>query len=470
MSAWRRIALVLGGTAVLSAATIAKAVLATSLPLVPLAFAVYLALAIWAVLARPSRSGDGLRRGRSGAVALAIALVAALVDRHQVVASRGVAPDDVAVALMSLILLALAVRAPQLAARPVVLAGALAAYALIGVAHIAGAPYSNDSIATVHRAAELFASGADPYRSLDTLESLERFGLDQAFATHLQDGTPLRSFSYPALAVLLPAPFVAAGLEDLRALYLTEVLAASLAATAAVGVAWRPLVLAAVVGNVAIARQHVALGVDPTWAILLGAALLVLDRARRDRRSGVLLASAVLLGLACASRQTAWFAAPFALAAVAGERDMRSALRYGSVAAAAFLVPALPFLAVAPGAYLRSVLAPMLLPLEPYGIGLSGLGAEGLLPLFERGAYAGFALVALAAAVWLSVRRRPAAVGLAVLALAPVYLAWRALQNYLTFVGPFAALAVAREEGAPTTTTVHEPVLSRQSLEVHDAR
>lgn len=463
-------ALVLGATAALSAATIANAALPSTVPVLPLAFAAYLALLLGAVLAPPGRAGGLSARTRLGPVALAVALVTAILDRHQLVSSRGVAPDDVAVAVVAAGLIGIALRAPHLGGRPLVLGAALAAYTLIGVSFVAGSPYHSDAIANVHRAAELLISGADPYRSVDTLESLDRFGIDREYATHLVDGTPLRSFNYPALAVLLPAPFVALGLADLRPLYLALLVGACIAATVAVSASWRPLVLAAVIGNVALARQHVLAGLDPTWAILLGAALLTLDRALRRHDTRVLALSALLLGLACASRQPAWFAVPLVIAAVWRDRGAAPAARYGAVALVAFAVPALPFLAVAPAAYLTGVLAPIVLPLEPHGVGLAWLGAIGALPLLDRAVYAALALAALTSATVAAVRRPASPPGIAVLALAPIYLAWRALQSYFSFAGPFAALAVARESDVIAGTERHEPVLSRQSLEVRRAR
>ena len=463
-------ALVLGGTAALSAAIIASSGLGTASPVVPLAFAAYLALALWAVLARPAGTARPRGPGRLGPAALAAALVIALLDRHQLISSRGPAPDDVAVAAIAMALVAIALRAPHLAGRPLVSGAVLAAYALIGISFVAGAPYHSDAVANVHRAAELLVSGSDPYRSLDTIAALDRFGIDREYATHLVDGTPLRSFNYPALAVLLPAPFVALGLADLRPLYLALLVGACLALTAAVSAPWRPFVLAAVIGNVAIARQHVLAGIDPTWAILLGAALLALERARRDRATGLALLSAVLLGLACASRQPAWFAVPFVVAAVWRDRGIAHAARYAAVALVAFLAPALPFLALAPGAYVSGVLAPILLPLEPHGVGLAWLGQTGALPLLDRGVYAVLALIALTGVGVVAHGRRPVLPAVPVLALAPVYLAWRALQSYFTFAGPFAALAVALESDAAGGEGPREPVLSRQSLEVHDAR
>ena len=444
-----RMRLVLVGTAALSATTMLGAV--EPRPGVALAagFAVYVGLTLWSVLARPARTAriaGAADHGRLGLQALAVAAVLALADRHLVVASPVLAPDDIAVAVTAVVCLGLAARAPHLAGRPLVTGLALAAYALVCVSLISGTRYQSDAVANVHRAAELVLAGANPYRTIDTYESLDRFGLDRSLVTNLEDGTPLRSFNYPALAFLLPAPAVALGLADVRVLYAGLLLLATLAATASCAAAWRPYVLATVIGNVVIARQYVLAGIDPTWAILLGASLLLLRRAGSGTTSRWLPLSAVLLGLAAASRQPPWFAAPFLLAAVWRDRGSAAALRYAAIALAAFIVPALPFLVTAPADYLGGMLAPILLPLEPHGIGLVRLGAEGVLPLLPRGAYTALAAAALLAAFLVAQGRRPALIGLPALAIAPLYVGWRALQNYFAFAGTFAALAVAFDD------------------------
>lgn len=463
MQAGDRMALVLAGTLSVSIATIAGAADARLGPALPVGFAAAVALALWAVLARASMRPDGPRHRRAGLLALALGAALALADRHQVVASHGLAPDDLAVGLLVVVCVALALRAPWLGGRPFVTALGLAAYALIFVALIAGTPYHSDAVANVHRAAELALAGVDPYIATDTFASLDRFGLDRALATHLEDGTPLRSFNYPPLAFLTPVPAVALGLADLRVLYAALVLLGTLAATAATDERWRPHVLAAVIGNVIIARQHVLAGIDPTWALLVGCSLFVLARARRGPAGRSLAASAVLLGLAAATRQPSWFVAPFIIGAVFREHGRGAAAGYGAVALATFILPALPFLASAPEAYLGGVLAPILLPLEPHGVGLVALGAAGSLPLLPRGAYTALALAALLAAFVVAQRRRPGLVGLPTVALAPLYLGWRALQNYFALVGIFAALAVAADDTRERRTLSPD-------LEVPDAR
>lgn len=479
MDAERRMSLVLAGTAAASVGTIAGALEPRSGPTLAIGFGTFVVLALWGVLARRRAATDDagpgpaarLRagHGRAGLLALAAAAVLGLADRHLIVASRGIAPDDVAVAMLVLACVGLALRAPHLAGQPFVTALALAAYALIFFALIAGTPYHSDAVANVHRAAEFALAGADPYRAIDTFESLDRFGLDRALATDLEDGIALRSFNYPPLSFLIPAPAVAIGLADLRVLYAVLILLATLAASAVTADHWRPYVLAAVVGNVAIARQYVAAGIDPAWAILVGASLLVLARARPRPGTWRLLAtplgaSAVLLGLAAATRQPAWLVLPFAIAAVARDHGRATALLYAAVALTTGVITAIPYLVMGPTAYLAGVLAPVLLPLEPHGIGLVRLGVDGLLPLFPRGVYTGLAVIALIAALVAAQRRQPAIIGLPAVALAPLYVGWRALQNYFAFAGVFAALAIAEDSARRSEARTLSP-----QMEVADA-
>lgn len=433
-------AAVLAGTAVVSLATIAEGAGLGHGVLAVVSFGLLVASGSWIVLTGPRLHQAG-RGWRPGALTLAAALGLALYDRHQLVVARGIAPDDVAVATAVIACLGVAIRAPARASHPALLGVVLTAYLSMGLALVAGTGYQSDAVVNVHRAAEELLAGRDPYRTVDTVSSLQRFGLDRELATDLEDGSPLRSYNYPALSFLVPAPAQALGLDDVRILYLALVAGAAACAIIAVPRPSRPLVLAAIVSNVVLVRQHVLAGIDPLWVILLGASLLVLGRSGRG-----LWLPAVLLGLAAAARQPAWFAVPFVLYAVWRGRGPRPAGTFAALALAAFLIPQLPFIVRAPVPYFEGILAPLLLPLEAHGVGLVRLGLEGLATLPPRGAFAAASLLALVALLGAS-RRAAVGPGLGVLALAPLYLAWRSLQSYLAPVGLFAALALAQEDG-----------------------
>jgi uncharacterized membrane protein len=396
------------------------------------------------------RVDDDERARRIGLGLLAIACVARVGERHSVVATvgGGVAPDDLWALVAVAVLAALALAPLRRPWRDALAVGvALSAYVLVATALILGKGYHVDSVAVVHRAAEHLIAGADPYVALDNVEALLRFDLDPALATNLEDGSDLRSYSYPALSFLVPAPFIAIGLSDVRWIYLVEIVVLALVLIRHVRVPWRPLVAAAVVGNGAIARQNVLAGVDPLWAVLV--ALGFLFGSRRTL-------SPILIGLACATRQPAWFFVPFYVLAVWKQHGAREAGRRSIIVASAALVPNLPFLLVHPIPFLTGVFGPILAPLEPYGVGLVRFGMDGILPLFPRGVYgvlSALAIVALLAVLWRSWRKLPN--GTLTFPAVVLWFSWRSLQNYFSFSAVFALIGdeglIAGEDHATGT-------------------
>ena len=376
--------------------------------------------------------GDEERIRRIGLGLLTVATFARISERHYVVSSPGVfAPDDLWALVAVAVLPILAIVKIRPSVRDALATGvALAAYVLVGAVLLLGKPYHVDSVAVVHQAADIVVAGHDPYTDLDVVESLRHFGLDPALATHLEDGSDVTTYNYPAVSFLVPAPFVALGLRDIRFVYLAEIVGLSLLLIREVRVPWRPLVTAAIVGNSIIMRQNVLAGVDPLWAIFTVLAFLFI--ARR-------WSSPILLGLACATRQPAWFFVPFYVVAVWKRDGRREAIRRIGVAAVAGAIPNLPFFIASPGAFLGGVLMPTLGPLEPYGVGLIRFAIDGEIPLLARGAYGVLSiavLVGLLALLWRAWRRVPN--GTLVFPSTILWFAWRSLQNYFSFAGVFA--------------------------------
>ena len=381
---------------------------------------------------------EGERIRRIGLGLLAVACISRISERHFVVSSPStLAPDDLWAFVVVAVLPILAVVRVRPPIRDALATGvALGAYVLVGTVLLVGKSYHVDSVAVVHRAAEIFIAGHDPYRDLNVVEALRHFGLDPALATHLEDGSDVQTYNYPALSFLVPAPFVALGLRDIRFVYLGEIVVLVLILIRTVHVPWRPLVAAAVVGNAVISRQNVLAGVDPLWAILAVIAFLFYRRRR---------ASAILIGLACAARQPAWFFLPFYVLTVWKREGRAEALRRTGIAALAFAVPNVPFLVASPGDFVVGVLAPMIAPLEPYGVGLIRFAMDGELPLWPRALYGGLSAIAMAGllvVLWRGWRRLPN--GALAFPSLVLWFAWRSLQNYFSFA---AVLALAGDEG-----------------------
>ena len=382
------------------------------------------------LLSRDTTDPDEQLR-RVGLAVLGVAIVSRISERHFVVASLGIAPDEVWALVTIAVLPILAIVRMRRSIRDSLATGiALGAYMLVGLALILGKGYHVDSVVVVHRAAELLLSGADPYRDLNVVEALRHFGLDPALGTHLEDGSQLGTYNYPALSFLVPAVFIAIGLTDIRFIYLGEIVVLTLVLIRAVHVPWRPLVTAAIVGNAVIARQNVLAGVDPLWALLTLGAFLAIGRRWW---------SPVLIGLAVATRQPAWFFVPFYLVAVWRGQGRAEAARRAGIAAVAGAIPNLPFLLWSPADFVGGILGPIVGSLEPYGVGLIRFAIDGELPLFSRGVYgaaSAASLVILVVVLWRYWRRIPSAA--LVFPSVVLWLAWRSLQNYFGFAAVFA--------------------------------
>jgi hypothetical protein len=401
-------------------------------PILALASVLALFNLVASLLDRTARDPEERVR-RIGLGLLAVAAVATVVERHLVVASLVVAPDDVMALVVVGTLPLLAVVRLRPAVRDALATGlALAAFSLTAMALLLGKGYHVDSVTVPHHAAEELLAGQDPYKAFDLPAALAEFGLDPQLVTHYEDGSALHSLSYPALNFLVVAPFIAVGLSDVRWIYLGEILLMVLVLLRSVRIPWRPLVAAAAVGNTVIVRQNILAGVDPTWTLLTVLGWIFV---------GSRWFSPIAIGLAVASRQPAWFVAPFYVIAI-WKRDGRAeAIRRTAIVAAAALAPNLPFIIDAPREFFDGITGPMLGALAPYGVGFVSLGIDAQLPLLPREVYgllSAAAFVALAAVLWIFWRRIP--LGAVVFPFVPLYLAWRSLQNYFGSV-PLLAMA-----------------------------
>jgi hypothetical protein len=402
-----------------------------------LAFASVLSLInlVAALLDRSAGDPDERLR-RIGLGLLAVATVATVVERHLVVESRGIAPDDLMALVVVGVLPILGVAPLRPSTRDALATGlAMATFVLAAMALLLGKGYHVDAVTVPHVAAQQLLAGHDPYTTFDLPAALAQFGISPELVTHYEDGSVLRSLNYPALNFLLVTPFIALGATDIRWIYLVEVLALVLILLRKVRIPWRPLVSAGVVGNTVIVRQNILAGVDPTWWALLTVAWIFVESR---------WLSPIAVGLAMASRQPAWFAAPFYLLAIWKRSGRAEALRRAAIVAVVALAPNLPFMIDSPHAFFDGIGAPMLGALAPYGVGFVRLGLDGAFPLLPRAAYgllAAASLVGLALVLWRYWRSVP--IGALIFPFVPLYLAWRSLQNYF---GSIPLLAMAGDD------------------------
>ena len=267
-----------------------------------------------------------------------------------------------------------------------------------------------------------------------------RAELDAVFTAYLANPhanppevDPATTHSYPAGAFLVNVPFVWAGIPSLAFEQILLLLALLIAVIAISPPRWRVIVALLLFATADGARA--VTGADfEIWPL----ALVAFAWITRDRR----WVSALLLGGACAIKQTAWIAAPFYLLWVWRAYGRSEAMRRGVVALGTFLVINLPWIVMSPGAWLSSLLLPVSLPLLPDGSGVIGLSLTGILPLAPSWVYALLELAALAAALlwyWRAWPRYPFA-GL-ILPLVPLFFAWRSSERYFELLPVVAVLA-----------------------------
>jgi len=172
------------------------------------------------------------------------------------------------------------------------------------------------------------------------------------------------------------------------------------------------------------------------WPLSLTALAWVLRRRR--------WASGLALGMACAMKQTAWFAAPFFFIWAWRTYGPGDALKRLGISVATFLLINLPWLVQSPGAWAASLLLPVSLPLLPDGSGIIALSLTGVLPLFPSWVYAAMEVLALVVAWWWYARHAQKApyVGL-LLPLVPMLFAWRSPERYFVLLPLLGLLAVA---------------------------
>jgi hypothetical protein len=324
-------------------------------------------------------------------------------------------------------------------------------------------PYHNDAIALNECAARLVLQDRDPYTDLDVLACYESLGIGPDRTTPLRRGAfaGLAAYptddqmdqvwdervsgigtneefewrpSYPALSFLFLIPVVALGLDS-NYLYVACLLVAMALVVARAPRTLRPFFLTALLGAASLAAFTVGGSSD-----LLYALPLVIAWMYRDRKW-----AGVPLGIAVATKQIAWFFAPFWIIAVITERGWRVAARDTAIAAGIFAATNLPFIVHDPQAWIAGLLTPVLEPMFARGAGLVFLSTNGGLPLLPAVAYT--VAEAIAGIICLVVawrtRRTSPELG-AVLAIVPLFFAWRSLFSYFFLLPLFALAAVAR--------------------------
>jgi hypothetical protein len=327
--------------------------------------------------------------------------------------------------------------------------------------------YATDIVSLTHTEAALLLAGRNPYTSEDAFrQALARFPYalgsptrGRVFGTGYDQPTPQRIaavqrqyaaapqtvadafdprtlHSYPALSFLIYVPVLGAGARTILLLhiFLYWSLFAWLVWLTPVG--WRhwgalsALAAMPTIGASLLVSNEV-----------VGIALVLTAWHFRDRR----WLGAILLGLACAFKQYTWFFVPFFVLDTFQRNGWRDTARWAAAVVGAFLLPNLPFAIASPGAWFASLWLPMSEPLFAMGIGVITLSVGHVLPYAAPLFYALLELAVMGLALWVCARA-PHRVkdGMLVLALVPLFFAFRSLADYFAFAPWLALYAVNR--------------------------
>jgi hypothetical protein len=327
----------------------------------------------------------------------------------------------------------------------------------------------NDSTAMIHMAGEELLEAKNPYTEVNLLEACDDFEVPVEKLTPLKDGTFAETFpyptdeaiervwqeakansdippaefegklNYPAGSFLFFAPFLAFGLHDLRYFYiLCALLMFAVIMWQSPKKLW-PLVVLVALASLGMWNDIVFGGTGSLYLLFLLLSWILLPKN--------LWLSAVFMGLAATSKQLAWFFIPFYLILLLRQVGWQRSLQLGGVIGGIFFVTNIPFILGASQAWAESLLAPVVDPMFPGGIGVVVFSITGLIPSGTSVIYMGMEIVILVVClIWYyyNCRKYPET-GL-VLAVLPLFFAWRSYPIYFypAAILVFAAVLISR--------------------------
>jgi hypothetical protein len=310
--------------------------------------------------------------------------------------------------------------------------------------------FSNDGTSLDTNAAILLLEGRNPYANSSILTLARLFPIQPNWTTPLQLGqfSDLKNYpsmtdfqtvldtdlkagkapefeskvSYPVLSFLTLVPFVLIKDYNVLPFYLLSYVLLVIIGWKIVRPEMRPWVLLLSMVNVTMWSSIMGSNLDVFVTLLLVLAWLMREKS---------WTSAILLGLAFASKQTSWFLAPFYLILIFRHYGWKETLFRGTVAGAVCLAFNLPFILWDPQAWLAGILAPVSDPMFPMGAGIVGLSAGHLIPFLPKWCYDSLEAVTMLGSLvwyWRICKRVPEAALL--LSMLPLFMAWRSLSSY----------------------------------------
>jgi len=343
--------------------------------------------------------------------------------------------------------------------------------------------YSNDGTSLDTNAAILLVEGRNPYTDSNIINVVREFPIEAYWTTPLRLGqfanrleypsasdfrsvlaTDLKAgsapefeskVSYPALSFLTLVPFIWLNIFNVLAFYL-------LCYVVLVAIAWkivrpelRPWVLLLSLANVSMLISVSSGNLDILNILLVVVAWLLRERGWW---------SALFLGLALSTKQLSWFFVPFYAIMIWRQYNIMESVRRLTIAGIVALLINLPFILWNFHAWIAGVTAPMADPMFPEGVGIIGLSTTPLLPFFPQIIYNVLELAAMFVALiwyWRICKERPEAA--MVLAIIPLFFAWRSLSSYF-YCAAFPLFLLIAARTFPAKRKYNRQILDQSML------
>ena len=330
----------------------------------------------------------------------------------------------------------------------------------------------NDAIALCHQAIDNALAGLNPYAAANIILAGLQFNIHFDRITPLQTGRFTNDFPYPAMAklnavwdeakdtpqvippeiesrlaypagcFLLPLPFFALGISDLRWVYLLLLLPVLVFVVLQARGNFKWWLAGGLLASLEVWNSIAA---GETGVLVVPFLLLAWVLIRRN-----LWVAAFCLGLAVATKQIAWFFVPFFIILVMRTVGLKKAVLAVGVVGMVFLAVNIPYITMDVRLWFSSVLSPMGDQIFPLGVGLVSLVTGGYWHM-DNPLLFGFMelFVGLVGLIWYYFHCKRAPCTALVLAVLPIFFAWRSLWEYFFYIDIILlAMVIICEYGA----------------------
>ncbi len=327
----------------------------------------------------------------------------------------------------------------------------------------------NDATALCHQASQNLLEGKNPYNNGNIVVAIQEFGGASDRITPRREGMLASVFpyptkeqlnmawekalaspdlttpeietrmNYPAGAFEIPALFIWLGIGDIRWVYLIFTIPALIAVVwmAPQKLRW-PFAGILLVGL----TFWNSIGGGETGSLAFPFMLLGWVLIRKHP-----LPSAIFMGVAMSTKQTAFFLIPFYLILLLRTYGIKKSLAFTSIVAGIFFASNLPFIIRDPGLWIDSMGAPMSEDFFPVGAGLVTLVTSGLVQIKSPAIFTLMEGAVIGAGVvwyYLNCRRFPHTGP--ILAFLPLFFAWRSLWSYFFYIDFIVLATVVIDE------------------------